>query len=62
MIEMKDLPKTKDSKLKSRKSFNLSTEAVEIYEKAKNVGIDSSGYIQDKIESALRDIKHLVLK
>lgn len=62
MLEIKDLPKTKDSKLKIRKSFNLSAEAVEIYEKARIVGIDSSGYIQDKIEKALLDIKHLVLK
>lgn len=60
MLELKDLPKTKDSKTKIRKSFNLTPEAVEIYEKAKISGIDSSGYIQNIIEDALFKIKHLI--
>lgn len=62
MLDIKQLPKTKDSKNKIRKSFNLSPKAVEIYEKAKNVGIDSSAYVQETIEQALSKIEHLVLK
>lgn len=52
-LEFADLPPSKDSKSKIRKSFNLSQKALDIYEKLSSHKIDSSFFVQNSIEKAL---------
>ncbi len=60
-IKLESLPKIKDSKEKIKKTFLLTPEAVEVYEKAKVLkGIDTTKMCTDALETTLLSIKHLV--
>jgi hypothetical protein len=62
-MELKDLPKIKGSKAKIKKTFNISKEAIEVYEKAKEYhDIDTPGMCTQAIEKAMLSIKHLINK
>lgn len=55
-----ELPKSPDTKNKVKKTFSLSREAVEIYETAKNKGVNSTVIVEQKIEEVLKDLKNLL--
>lgn len=57
MSKLENLPKTKDVKDKIRKTFHLSKEAADTYEKCKAIGINSTEHVSNKIEEALLEIK-----
>lgn len=55
-----ELPKCTNVKDKVKKSFSLSREAVEIYEAAKNKGVNSTRIVEDKIEEVLKEVSQLL--
>ena len=57
MSTLETLPKTKDVKEKIRKTFHLSKDAADTYEKCKLIGINSTEHVSNKIEEALLAIK-----
>lgn len=62
-MELKDLPKIKGYKSKVKKTFNITKEAAEIYELAKEQhDIDTTDMCTQAIEKAMLSIKHLVMK
>jgi hypothetical protein len=60
-MDIKDLPKIKDTKEKSKKTFFLSIEAAKVYTEGKNKGVDTTKICTDALEKALLDIKHLII-
>lgn len=60
-LDINSLPKIKDSKEKIKKTFLLTPESVEVYEKAKVLkGIDTTKLCTDAVEKTLQSIKHLL--
>lgn len=62
-MELKDLPKLKDTKDKFKKTFLLTEEAVKIYVQGKEkLNIDTTKLCTDAIENSLLSIRHLLDK
>lgn len=56
-MDLKNLPKLKESKTKIKMTFCLSKEAYETYILLKNKGYDSTKVVTDAIEKTMNELK-----